>query len=69
MRNRSLTGALTLAATLVPSSAAARAFDETKYPDHKGQWIRIGPGQFDPGKPPGQGQRARRTMCSRATAP
>jgi hypothetical protein len=54
--DRSLIGALTLAAALVLSGAAARAFDETKYPDLEGQWIRIGPGQYDPGKPPGAGQ-------------
>jgi hypothetical protein len=56
MLDRSLIGAITLAAALVMSSAAARAFDEAKYPDLKGQWIRIGPGQYDPAKPPGRGQ-------------
>ncbi len=56
MRDRSLIGAIALAAALVIWSAGARAFDETKYPDLKGQWIRIGPGQYDPAKPPGRGQ-------------
>jgi hypothetical protein len=39
----------------------ARAFDETKYPDLKGQWRRVEPGdptRFDPSKPPGRGQQA-----------
>ena len=33
--------------------ADAHAFDETKYPDWTGQWVRIGTGTFDPTKPPG----------------
>jgi hypothetical protein len=56
--DRRLIGAISLATALVLSSAAARAFDETKYPDLRGQWIRIGPGQYDSGKPPGPGQQA-----------
>lgn len=56
MLDRRLIGTITLAAALVLSSAAARAFNETKYPDLEGQWIRIGPGQYDPTKPLGTGQ-------------
>lgn len=51
-----LLAALSAALSGVPLSAA-RAFDEAKYPDWKGQWVRIGGGgQFDPDKPPGRGQ-------------
>jgi hypothetical protein len=59
-----LIGALALAAMLATSPARG-AFDETKYPDLKGQWTRarepiIGGGQapFDPSKPTGRGQQA-----------
>jgi hypothetical protein len=44
-------------AALVISSSSAQAFDETKYPDWAGQWVRMGGGaQYDPDKPPGRGQ-------------
>ena len=36
--------------------APALAFDDAKYPDWKGQWVRIGGGAFDPTKPIGRGQ-------------
>jgi hypothetical protein len=39
------------------SLAAAQAPDAARYPDWKGQWVRIGGGgQYDPTKPPGRGQ-------------
>jgi hypothetical protein len=41
--------------------ADAVAFDESKYPNFKGQWRRIEPGdpvRFDPSKPAGRGQQA-----------
>jgi hypothetical protein len=41
MRMRSSTGSLSFLALLATMSAAA-AFDETKYPDLKGQWLRVG---------------------------
>ncbi|HWF93946.1 MAG TPA: hypothetical protein VG291_03200 [Xanthobacteraceae bacterium] len=46
-------GAITLALALLATSAAAQAFDESRYPDLKGQWRRfeVGPVKFDPGKP------------------
>jgi hypothetical protein len=46
-----------VAIVLASAIAGAGAADETKYPDWKGQWNRIGGGgQFDPTKPPGRGQ-------------
>ena len=43
MRNRSSIGAIALAAaTLLAAHSGARAFDESKYPDLKGQWLRNG---------------------------
>ena len=32
------------------------AFDQTKYPDWKGQWVRIGAGTYDPTKKGGREQ-------------
>src|SRR3954464_6434316 len=40
---------LTLAA-LGGALTDASAFDDAKYPDWKGQWVRIGAGTFDPSK-------------------
>jgi len=53
MQYRHAIGALTLMAALVMTFASASAFDQTKYPDWKGQWRRAesGPVKFDPGKP------------------
>jgi hypothetical protein len=53
-------GAISLAAALSLSLSAARAFDESKYPDWKGQWVRTETGtpRYDPTKPPGKGQQA-----------
>jgi hypothetical protein len=42
MRFRSSIGATTLAAVLLMMIGSAAAFDETKYPDLKGQWRRAG---------------------------
>jgi hypothetical protein len=36
----------------------AAAFEDAKYPDWKGQWSRIGSGNWDPSKPRGAGQKA-----------
>jgi hypothetical protein len=58
MRAQSLVGAITIAAALAASSLA-QAFDDTKYPDLKGQWRPIGgPMRFDTGKGWGQAQQA-----------
>jgi hypothetical protein len=53
MLHRGSITALTLALALFPVCTAARAFDETRYPDLRGQWRRfeVGPVKFDPGKP------------------
>jgi hypothetical protein len=62
MLARSTIGATALLAALWMSPAAA--FDDSKYPDLKGQWTRVAvPGEigsppFDPSKPPGRGQEA-----------
>jgi hypothetical protein len=69
MRDRSSTGILMLAAALSLSITAARAFDETKYPNWKGQWLQAGGGPdspWDPTKPPGAGQQAPLTPEYRA---
>jgi hypothetical protein len=62
MLDRFLTGAMALAA-LCMTFSDARAFDDAKYPDLRGQWngVRVpGAGQptWDPGKPWGPGQEA-----------
>jgi len=54
---RSSIGAVALAALCLTITAAA-AFDDARYPDWKGQWTRMGSGNWDPGKPPGAGQQA-----------
>jgi hypothetical protein len=51
-------GAITFAAALVLSGAAANASDETKYPDIGGTWVRPGAAQWDPTKPAGLRQQA-----------
>jgi hypothetical protein len=53
--------ALLGAATLSATTVTARAHDEAKYPDLKGQWITPNIGRdaaWDPAKPPGRGQGA-----------
>jgi hypothetical protein len=60
MLDRSAMRAGAFTAMLVATISAAVAFDETKYPDWSGQWMRP-PGvgfQWDPNKPPGLGQQA-----------
>jgi hypothetical protein len=52
---------IAIAATIGIASAAAHAFDESKYPDVKGQWVAVGiaqGAQWDPAKPGGRGQDA-----------
>jgi hypothetical protein len=60
MHHRNAMGAIALVAMLCLTATSAPAFDETKYPDLKGQWRRAEPGppRFDPSKPPGLGQQA-----------
>ncbi len=55
----SLVNAFALAAILAATTTAAQAFDDSKYPDFKGQWRPIGgPMRFDQTKGWGQAQRA-----------
>jgi hypothetical protein len=56
-----VTGALALAVLLSLSIAPAHAFDESKYPNWKGQWIEPGVGRtsaWDTTVPPGTGEQA-----------
>jgi hypothetical protein len=52
-------GAMTLAAALAMAGSAG-AFDEGRYPDWRGQWLRTDTGipRYDPSKPAGRGQEA-----------
>jgi hypothetical protein len=54
-----LIGAFALA-VLCLASPGARAFDDSKYPDLSGQWLRTDTGtpRYDPAKPAGRGQQA-----------
>jgi hypothetical protein len=65
MHHRNAMFAIAVVTALSFALTAAQAFDESKYPDWKGQWTRertpvIGGGQapFDPTKPVGHGQQA-----------
>ena len=54
----SLLAALSFCAVVFLTVIDAHAWDDTKYPDLKGQWVRaegaVGEGRFDPTKPPGR---------------
>ena len=62
MHHQSTIATIALAAALCAASAGARAFEDSQYPDLRGQWVRAAtPGtmdepRFDPSKPPGRGQ-------------
>jgi hypothetical protein len=60
MHRQGAIGALSLAIAFCLICAQAGAFDESKYPDLKGQWRRTDTGvpRYDPSKPPGLGQQA-----------
>jgi hypothetical protein len=45
-----------LTSSLLALAGGARAWDDAKYPDWKGQWERIGGGQYDPAKRGGRAQ-------------
>jgi hypothetical protein len=49
-----------LAAAIALSATSASAFDESRYPDWRGQWMRseTGTPRYDPSKPSGLGQQA-----------
>jgi hypothetical protein len=53
-------GGLVLTVSLCLSAAGAQAFDDNKYPDLSGQWLRtdIGTPRYDPSKSAGRGQQA-----------
>jgi hypothetical protein len=52
-------GALALGAALLAGAGGAQAFDDSKYPNLKGQWRIVGgPMRFDTNKPWGLGQQA-----------
>ena len=61
MPHHRTTGAVVLVAMLTLSSGGARAFDENRFPDWKGQWVQLGGDQasaWDPTRPPGAGEQA-----------
>src|SRR5262245_40695111 len=65
MRARNALAAMALvamvsAATVSLPLGSAGAFDENKYPNWKGQWMRADTGapRYDPSKPSGKGQEA-----------
>jgi hypothetical protein len=66
MRFRNLIGTTALATMLMMAIGTANAFDDSKYPDLKGQWRRVNRAvvsdrigaPFDPGKPFGRGEEA-----------
>jgi hypothetical protein len=47
-------GAIALVAMMILDTTAASAFDESKFPQWRGQWRRIGGIQWDPSKPIGR---------------
>ena len=56
MRRRTAVGSIVLALALCLPATIGRAQSDSKYPDWKGQWVRVGGGQYDPSKPGGRGQ-------------
>ena len=60
MRARNLLAAAALMAMVSLPFGNAGAFDETKYPNWKGLWMRADTGapRYDPSKPSGKGQEA-----------
>jgi hypothetical protein len=68
MQHRIAIVAAVLAAVLGATTGGASAFDESKYPDWKGRWVRTDTGipRYDPSKPAGRGQEAPLTPEYRA---
>src|SRR5438309_12092033 len=50
MRYRRWIGPVALAVMFATASAAAQSSSDSKYPEWKGQWVRIGAGTYDPDK-------------------
>jgi hypothetical protein len=72
MLDRSAIGIIVAVAALCASMAPALAFDDSKYPDWKGQWSRApvpgatGNPSYAPGKPRGRGEEAPLTAAYQA---
>jgi len=45
-----------IALAMMLAHVSANAQEQSQYPDWRGQWIRIGGGQYDPARPGGRGQ-------------
>jgi hypothetical protein len=60
MHHRNPIAAVALAVLLAATMGSAQAFDESKYPNWKGKWVRTDTGtpRYDPSKPAGRGQQA-----------
>ena len=60
MFDRSLIAAIAVVVALCATTAEIRAWDDSKYPDLKGQWVRApgGGARYDWSKPAGRGQEA-----------
>ena len=60
MFDRSLIAAIAIMVALCATTAEIRAWDDSKYPDLKGQWVRApgGGARYDWSKPAGRGQEA-----------
>src|SRR5258705_3303651 len=57
MLDRAIIVSVALVAVLCAASTGAWSQESSRFPDWKGQWVRIGGGgQFDPSKPPVRGQ-------------
>jgi len=51
MSYRSPSASLFTIAALCLTAAVAQAFEDAKFPDWKGQWVRVGDGRWDTSKP------------------
>src|SRR5579871_3965297 len=58
MQARPFLRVLSLAAALCSTFVSAQAFDDGKFPDWSGQWMRLGDARWDVSKPVGLGQQA-----------
>ena len=59
MTGRKAVGSMVLALALCLPATISKAQSDSKYPDWKGQWVRIGGGQYDPSRSGGVGRRHR----------
>ena len=58
MSNKEFIRVSALVLMVIASATGAQGYDESQYPNLKGQWFRVGAGSFDPTKKPGLGQEA-----------